>query len=85
MTNDRHEHHNETAECLWCGAFLTDGCEGSGYTGLGPDWMDDGDYGCGDSPLSSDEGVGPHQTREDVAREVRALEAVREAVAGIPA
>lgn len=60
----------DSAECLWCGEWVTDGSEESGYTGDGPDWMDDGDFGCSDSPLNTDEGTGGHQTREDVARAI---------------
>lgn len=47
--------------CLWCGQDLVDGREESGYTGKGPDWMtEDGDFGCGDSPDTGDDGTGGH-------------------------
>lgn len=58
----------QTAECVWCGEYLTDGAEESGYTGVGPDWCADGDYGCTYSPETTDDGVGSHRTREDLAR-----------------
>lgn len=68
----------DSAECLWCGEWVTDGSEESGYTGEGPDWMIEGDFGCIDSPLNCEEGTGGHQTREDVARELWDLNERRE-------
>lgn len=53
--------------CLWCGEWLTDGADVSGYTGTGPDWMIDGDFGCDSHPLTGEDGTGPHETREEVA------------------
>lgn len=65
--------------CLWCGETITDGSEESGYTGPGPDWMDDGDFGCGGSPLNDEEGTGGHQTLADVAFDMWELNQRREA------
>lgn len=36
--------------CDYCGLMVTDGREESGWTGEGPDWMADGDFGCDASP-----------------------------------
>ena len=56
--------------CHWCDQYLVDGKEESGYTGPGPDWCADGDYGCDQSPETTEEGVGPHMTLEDVRRTI---------------
>ena len=46
--------------CLWCGLTLTDGRIGSGFTGKGPDWCANGDYGCDASPDSGEDGFASH-------------------------
>ena len=46
--------------CLWCERRLTDGRVESGFTGVGPDWMDDGDFGCDESPDTGPDGAGSH-------------------------
>lgn len=46
--------------CIWCKRRLTDGRLESGWTGTGPDWMDDGDFGCGESPNTGEDGTGRH-------------------------
>jgi hypothetical protein len=51
--------------CLWCAERIRDGRDESGYTGDGADWMtDDGDFGCGDSPDSGEDGTGGHTSNE---------------------
>ena len=57
----------ETDICLFCQQWVVDGREGSGYTGLGTDWMtpDDGDYGCDGNPITDSEGCGGHWTLYD--------------------
>lgn len=66
-----------TDTCVWCGEEIYDGREESGYTGEGPDWASGviiggrwigGDFGCGDHPISNEDGTGPHETAEDVRR-----------------
>ena len=54
--------------CHWCDLWLEDGRKESGYTGPGPDWCAEGDYGCDESPETTDECVGPHMTLADVRR-----------------
>lgn len=54
--------------CIWCKHVLEDGSAESGYTGPGADWCVDGDYGCSESPETTDEGVGCHMTLADVRR-----------------
>lgn len=55
--------------CLWCGAHVE---EDEDQAGEGPgrfDWGIDGDYGCGESPMTDpEEGTGGHATIEDVRR-----------------
>ena len=55
----------DTETCLFCKEWVTDGREVSGYTGLGPDWMLDGDFGCDYNPITCEEGCGPHWTLYD--------------------
>lgn len=51
--------------CLWCRQGLVDGKEESGFTGEGPDYMlPDGDFGCGDSPDTGEDGTGSHTPDE---------------------
>lgn len=61
--------------CYWCEEDLYDGSEESGYTGDGPDWASGlmvdgrflgGDFGCDQHPVSGEDGVGPHETEEEV-------------------
>lgn len=82
MTNTVHKGHGGTADCVWCGEYVTDGCEVSGYTGMGYDWMDDGDFGCSGSPLNNEEGTGGHVSITELRGEYLLLEQVRELVAG---
>ena len=49
--------------CVWCGQMTTDGAEESGWMGQGPDPMIDGDFGCHESPETSEDGCGGHLTR----------------------
>lgn len=57
----------ETDICLFCGQWVVDGRDESGYTGLNPDWMtDNGDFGCDGNPITTREGCGGHWTRYDV-------------------
>ena len=45
------------SECQFCGRTITfDIVEGGGV----PDWGDNGDYGCGSSPETTEEGCGGH-------------------------
>ena len=64
---------NETLKtdvCYWCGEDIEDGADGSGFTGIGPDWMThEGDYGCNENPITGEDGAGSHYTEEEV-REV---------------
>lgn len=50
------------SECVYCEqSIYLDIVEGGGV----PDWRtDDGDYGCGDSPETNDEGTGGHYPRK---------------------
>ena len=49
------------ATCLWCGQELVDGRVEAGSAGVGPLYMTrDGDYGCGDSPDTTQDGCGRH-------------------------
>jgi hypothetical protein len=75
----RHPPKGDEGVCLWCGETVTDGTEVSGWTGEGPDWMDDGDFGCAGSPLNTEEGTGGHQVLADVAFDVWELNERREA------
>ena len=50
--------------CLWCKEPLRDGYIEAG--GKSPAWEVDGDYGCDAHPLSNEEGVWGHETREEV-------------------
>ena len=52
--------------CIWCKRRLTDGREESGWIGDGPDWMDNGDFGCGDSPITNEDGTGRHIGRSSL-------------------
>lgn len=52
--------------CIWCKRRLTDGRLESGWIGEGPDWMDDGDFGCDCSPTTSEDGVGRHIGRSSL-------------------
>ena len=63
MTIHKEQPDGET--CLFCGRWVTDGRKESGYTGLGPDWCDDGDFGCGGNPITCEEGTGGHWTLHD--------------------
>lgn len=49
-------------ECVHCGQKIyLDIVEGGGV----PDWRtSDGDYGCGDSPETTEEGVGSHEPKK---------------------
>lgn len=72
----------EIEKCLFCGEYVTDGSKESGWTGLTPDWMADGDFGCDCNPISGEDGVGGHLTLYDVegftvARELYPLDASR--------
>ena len=67
-------------KCLFCGLAVVDGREESGFTGEGPDWMVDGDFGCDESPETlppgdtpaddegADVGTGSHAVTEEEAR-----------------
>lgn len=50
--------HGAKARCTYCEQAITLDC-GVGTGGVF-DWHADGDYGCPDSPETSDEGVGGH-------------------------
>lgn len=51
----------DKVRCLWCGQKLANGAKASGFTGDGPDWMTpEGDFGCDNSPDSTDESAGGH-------------------------
>jgi hypothetical protein len=55
--------------CLWCGEWVTIGRTESGATDpLDPAWNIDGDFGCGESPLTDSEGTGDHARAWDLAR-----------------
>lgn len=64
--------------CMWCGQDLEDGREVSGWTGEGPDWMVDGDFGCDESPIHNEGGEvqGNHHT---IGQVIEALEAYDDA------
>lgn len=50
--------------CLWCGERLVNGANLSGYV-KGPDYMTpDGDFGCGESPDTQEDGTGGHTPDE---------------------
>lgn len=55
---------NAQSTCVYCHEpIYLDIVEGSG----GPDWkLDDGDYGCNDSPETCEEGVGSHKAEGTV-------------------
>jgi hypothetical protein len=68
--------------CFWCDSMIIDGSPESGGDQDIPDWMDGvmvidgtpglhGDYGCGEHPISDEDGTGPHETRGDVIAIVR--------------
>ena len=63
--------------CYWCKQEITDGKEESGYTGVGPDWMVDGDFGCDANPCTNEDGCGGHRTKAE------ALEIYRRAELGL--
>jgi len=83
-----------TDTCFFCRQDITDGAKESGWTGLGPDWMVDGDFGCDKNPITGEEGCGGHMTREE-AMEILTLaqldgplgmfELMRERLYGSPA
>jgi len=52
--------------CAFCDHVIEDGHKESGFTGIGPDWMVDGDFGCDKNPLSGDDGVAQHATQAEV-------------------
>lgn len=59
--------------CLWCGQWVTEGRDEAGATrGIDPCWNVDGDFGCDESPESSDEGVGDHARPYDLAVRISA-------------
>lgn len=60
--------------CIWCGMAITNGAAVSGWTNPGPDWMVDGDFGCGESPVTDDDGMGGHMTTEEAREIVRLVE-----------
>lgn len=64
-----------TGTCLFCNRYVEDGREESGYTGNGTDWMDDGDFGCSDNPINSEDGTGGHWTLWDFKGLLLAAEA----------
>ena len=60
--------------CFWCKLDITDGREESGSTHPTiPDWMNDGDFGCDENPISGEDGVGSHNTLEEIKAMVRYL------------
>lgn len=66
--------HARSGPCLYCGEIVVDGAEESGFTGIGPDWMTkDGDFGCGASPETTEEGVGSHARPGDIHPSEQAL------------
>lgn len=48
--------------CLHCDQVIVDGREDSGANEYDPMTLD-GDFGCDESPESTDDGVGPHEPR----------------------
>lgn len=60
--------------CAFCGANLYDAREESGFTGVGPDWCAEGDYGCEYNPCSNEEGCGGHRTPGEVRMLARLAE-----------
>lgn len=68
--------------CAFCGMEVVDGREESGWTGIGPDWMVNGDFGCGDNPINDDEGTGGHRTEEEL-RTLYILAETEESFTGI--
>ena len=61
--------------CFWCQETILDASVESGWTGNGPDWASYNkygfDWGCDSHPINNENGVGPHETREDVREIVR--------------
>lgn len=65
--------------CHWCLQALRDGRVESGGTTV--DWCTmDGDFGCDESPLTTYDGVGSHQTLDDVRLVIRAYNTVAEII-----
>ena len=61
------EQYRDSAECLWCGCVVDwdPPADTSDPRQVG-DWNDDGDFGCGESPDTGEDGTGGHVTRDDV-------------------
>jgi hypothetical protein len=58
----------EPGPCIWCGQWVESGREAAGCTNpFDPAWHVDGDYGCGDSPETNDDGTGDHARPYDLA------------------
>lgn len=58
--------------CFWCHQIIKDGGKESGAPEGEIDWMVDGDYGCNQHPITSEEGVGPHETAAEVIAIIKA-------------
>jgi len=58
----------EAGPCLWCGQWVEEGREMAGATNpLDPCWHHEGDFGCMESPETSEEGCGSHMRPFDLA------------------
>ena len=67
---------SDPGECLWCGEEVTSERDAAGCTRPDdPAWAADGDFGCGKSPETTDDGVGDHARPSDAARWLREREA----------
>jgi hypothetical protein len=88
---------SKSATCFWCGEFVVDGKDVSGYTGPGSDWATlwtnaDGeeypaDFGCDAHPLTNmEDGCGSHQTETEVIADYKRLLGYETALAknGLP-
>ena len=60
----------DPGECLWCGEYVESQRDLAGATcPLDPAWAtEDGDFGCDESPETTDDGVGSHARPEDARR-----------------
>ena len=60
--------------CIFCRQDITDGAEESGFNGTGPDWADNGDFGCAENPCTNEDGRGGHRTWTEVREILRLVE-----------
>ena len=65
----------EAGPCIWCQQWVESGRDIAGSTNpRDPAWHVDGDFGCDESPETSDDGCGDHARPYDLAWRLLAAE-----------